>query len=75
MKQVQIIYINHARWHRCLRVSGNRETRRKLTCPTWWPHKHLTYRRRVLNLGRSGERRSINRYASQQLQKKHISGQ
>jgi len=30
-------YINHARWHRCLRsdglrVGGNRSARRKLTC-------------------------------------------
>ena len=33
-------YINHARWHRCLRldglrVGGNRSTRRKPTCLTW----------------------------------------
>ena len=34
-------YINHARWHRCLRsdglrVGGNRTARRKPTCLTWW---------------------------------------
>ena len=34
-------YINHARWHRCLRSCG------KETCLTWWPHDHLTCRRRV----------------------------
>ena len=33
-------YINHARWHRCLRsdglrVGGNRSTRGKPTCLTW----------------------------------------
>ena len=33
-------YINHARWHRCLRsdglrLRGNRSSRRKPTCPTW----------------------------------------
>ena len=33
-------YINHARWHQCvrldgLRVGGNRSTRRKPTCLTW----------------------------------------
>ena len=33
-------YINHARWHQCLRsdglrVGGNRSTRRKPICPTW----------------------------------------
>ena len=33
-------YINHARWHRCLRsdglrVGGNRSTRKKPTCLTW----------------------------------------
>ena len=47
-------YINHARWHRCLRsdelrVGGNRSARRKPTCLTWWPHDHLTCRRRVSN--------------------------
>ena len=36
-------YINHVRWHRCLRsdvlrVVGNRSARRKPTCLTWWPH-------------------------------------
>ena len=55
-------YINHARWHRCLRsdglrVGGNRSARRKPTCLTWWPHDHLTCRRRVSNPGRGGERR------------------
>ena len=40
-------YINHARWHRCLRadgfrVGGNWSARRKPTCLTWWPHDHLT---------------------------------
>ena len=48
------IYINHARWHWCLLsgglcVGGNRNTRRKPTCLTWWPHDHLTCRCRVLN--------------------------
>ena len=33
-------YINHARWHRCLRsdglrVGGNRNARKKSTCLTW----------------------------------------
>ena len=33
-------YINHARWHRCLRsdglrVGGNRSAQRKPTCVTW----------------------------------------
>ena len=33
-------YINHARWHRCLRsdglrVGGNRSARKKPTCLTW----------------------------------------
>ena len=41
-------YIDHASWHRCLRsgglrVGGNRSTRRKLTCLTWWLHDHLTW--------------------------------
>jgi len=45
-------YINHAHWHRCLRSDGlyvgrNRNARRKPTCLTWWPHDHLTCRRRV----------------------------
>ena len=34
-----------------LRVGGNHSTRRKPTCPTWWPHDHLKcdarYRTRV----------------------------
>ena len=47
-------YINHNRWHRCLcsgglRVGGNRSTRRKPTCLTWWPHDYLKWRYRVLN--------------------------
>jgi len=55
-------YINHACSHRCLRsdglrVVGNLSARVKLTCLTWWPHDHLTCRRRVSNPGRSGERR------------------
>ena len=63
-------YINHARWHRCLRsdglrVGGNRSTRRKPTCLTWWPHDHLTCLRRVSNPGRSGERRVRYHCASQ----------
>ena len=63
-------YINHARWHRCLRsgglrVGGNRSTWRKPTCLTWWPHDHLICRCRVLNPGRSGERRTLYHYASQ----------
>jgi len=54
-------YINHGRWHRCLRldglrVGGNQSALRKLTCMTWWPHDHLTRRRRISNLDRSGER-------------------
>ena len=41
-------YINHARWHRCLRtdglcVGGNQSAQRKPTCLTWCPHDHLTY--------------------------------
>ena len=40
-------YINHARWHRCLRsgslrVGGNWSTRRKPTCLTWWPHDNAS---------------------------------
>jgi len=31
-------------------------TWRKPTCPTWWPHDHLTCRRWVSNLGGSSER-------------------
>ena len=63
-------YINHARWHWCLRsdglrVGGNRSARRKPTNLIWWPHDHLTYRRRVSNPGRSGERRVRYHCASQ----------
>ena len=63
-------YINHARCYRCLRsdglrVGGNRSTRRKPTCLTWWPHDHLTFRRRVSNTGRSDERRVCYHCASQ----------
>ena len=48
-------YINHARWHRCLRSGGllvgrNGSTRRKPTCPTWWPHDISHMRRWVSNL-------------------------
>jgi len=44
--------INHARWHQfvCsggLLVGGNRSTRRKPTCLTWWQPDLLTWRRRV----------------------------
>ena len=40
-KQVQITYINHARWHRCLCSCGlgleeYRNTRRKPTCMTFF---------------------------------------
>ena len=67
-------YINHTRWHRCLRsgglrVWGNRSTRRKPTCLTWWPHDHLTCRCRVLNPGRSGESRARYHYACQTYHK------
>ena len=50
-------YINHARWHRCLRSDGLRVggNRRKPSCLTLWPHDHLTCRRRVSNPGHSGE--------------------
>ena len=44
-KQVCRTCINHAPWHQCLcslHVGGNWRTRRKPTCPTWWPHDHLT---------------------------------
>ena len=63
-------YINHARWHRCLRldglcVEGNRSTQRKPTCLTWWPHDHLTCGRRESNPGRSSERRVRSHCASQ----------
>ena len=60
-------YINHARWHQCLRSDGLRVgwTRRKPTCLTWWPHDYLTSRRRVLNPGCSGERRVRYHCASQ----------
>ena len=55
-------YIKHSRWYRCLRsdglcVGGNRSAKRKPTRLTWWPHAHLTCRRRVSYPGRSGERR------------------
>ena len=54
-------YINHASWHCCLRSDGlrvgrNRSVWRKPTCLTWWPHDHLTCRRRVSNLGHSCEK-------------------
>ena len=63
-------YINHTRWHRCLRsnglrVGGNWSTWRKPICLTWWPHDHLTCRCQVLNPGCSGERRARYHYASQ----------
>ena len=53
-KRSYTTYINHACWHRCLRSDGlcvgaNRSAQRKPTCLTWWPHDHLTCRRRVLN--------------------------
>ena len=52
-------YINHVRWHRCLRSNGLRVggNRRKPTCLTWLPHDHLTCRSLVSNPGLSGERR------------------
>ena len=63
-------YIKHARGHRCLRsgglrVGGNRSSRRKSTCLTWWPHGHITCWCRVLNPGRSGERRARYHCGSQ----------
>jgi len=36
-----------------LRVGGNQSTQRKLTCLTWWPHDHLTCRRRVSAIERA----------------------
>ena len=61
-------YINHARWHRCLRsdgvrVGGNQSARRKPTCLTWWPHYHLTCWRRVSHRWEA----SASRCASQTL--------
>ena len=63
-------YINHARWHLCLRsdglrVGGNQSARSNPSCLTWWPNDHLTCRRLVLNLGRSGEGQVRYHYANQ----------
>ena len=58
-------YINHARWHRCLRSDGlrvgrNRSAQRKPTCLTWWPHDHLTCRRWVSIPSRSVRGECVN---------------
>jgi len=53
---IHTTFIYHGRWPWWLRscslhVRGNRRTKRQPTCPTWWPHDHLTsdarYRNRV----------------------------
>ena len=54
-KTSNVTYTNHSRWlwdpRSCdLRVAGNRSTRNKPTCPTWWPHDHHTCRRVFVNV-------------------------
>ena len=54
-KTSYVPYTNHSRWlwdpRSCdLRVAGNRSTRNKPTCRTWWPHDHHTCRRVFVNV-------------------------
>ena len=66
-------YTNHACWHRCLRsdgllVGGNRSARRKPTCLTWWPHDHLTCRRRTSNKSRTLKKYKKNTHKDLEVQ-------
>jgi len=53
---IQLISIIHVGTDVCVRMVW---CARKPTCLTWWPHDHLTCRRRVSNPGRGDESRVV----------------